>query len=142
MDFLTGHIKWLIAAGILGIPTLIQISPIKLDPWKFLLKVIKKMLYGDVLAQISDVNKKLDGHIKKNELDTVKASRLRILRFNDELIRGLTHTKEHFDEILEDVNVYDKYCKEHEEYENAKAELSIQNIKRVYQHLEKTNGFL
>ena len=142
MEFLTEHIKWLIALGVLGVPTLIQFTPLKVNPWSFCLKKIKTLLYGEVLKEIEQINKKLDGHIEKNELDGTKACRLRILRFNDELIRKMDHTKEHFDEILEDISYYEKYCETHPNYVNAKAELSIENIRRVYRHCEKTNSFL
>lgn len=142
MDWLTANLKWLLAVGIIGIPTLIEITPIKLNPWSFFSKSIKTFLYGDILIQIEQTNAKLDGHIEKNELDGIKSCRLRILRFNDELIRKIGHTKEHFDEILNDISTYEKYCTEHTEYENAKAELSIENIKRVYLRCEETNGFL
>lgn len=47
--------------------------------------------------------------------------RYRILRFNDEILHEQRHTKEHFDQILDDITRYEKYCDEHPEYENNKA---------------------
>ena len=142
MEWLTANLKWLLAVGLIGVPTLIEITPVKLDPWSFCLNKVKTLLYGDILTKIEKIDTKLDEHIEKNELDGTKACRLRILRFNDELIRKIDHTKEHFDEILDDISAYEKFCAEHADYENAKAELSIENIKRVYLRCEETNGFL
>lgn len=52
------------------------------------------------------------------------------------------HTKEHFDQILDDVTRYEKFCAEHPEYENNKAVMAIENIKRVYQKCSNDNTFL
>lgn len=68
--------------------------------------------------------------------------RYRILRFNDEILHEQRHTKEHFDQILDDITRYEKYCDEHPEYENNKATLAIKNVKRVYQKCSDENSFL
>lgn len=70
------------------------------------------------------------------------ACRYRILRFNDEILHEQRHTKEHFDQILDDITRYEKYCDEHPEYENNKAILAIKNVKRVYQKCSDENSFL
>ena len=77
--------------------------------------------------------------IAENEATTC---RYRILRFNDEILHEQKHTKEHFDQILDDVTRYEKFCAEHPEYENNKAVLAIENIKRVYQNCSNDNSFL
>lgn len=68
--------------------------------------------------------------------------RYRILRFNDEILHDQRHTKEHFDQILDDVTRYEKFCKDHPEYENNKAILAIENIKRVYKKCTDEGTFL
>lgn len=78
-------------------------------------------------------------HIYENEATT---SRYRILRFNDEVLHDQHHTKEHFDQILDDITRYERYCNEHPEYENNKAVFAIANIKRVYQKCADENIFL
>lgn len=77
--------------------------------------------------------------IAENEATTC---RYRILRFNDEILHDQKHTKEHFDQILDDVTRYEKFCTEHPEYENNKAVLAIENIKRVYKKCSDENTFL
>lgn len=136
------EISTVVGAVVVAVLSFVQITPIKINPWSSLFNVIKKLLYGDILSQINDIDSKLDKHIQKDELDGIKSCRLRILRFNDELIQGIKHTKEHFDEILDDISTYEKYCDTHDDYENAKAEMAIENVKRVYRHCEETNGFL
>ena len=82
---------------------------------------------------------RLETMIAENEATTC---RYRILRFNDEILHGQRHTKEHFDQILEDITRYEKYCEGHPEYENNKAVLAIDNITRVYRKCSDENAFL
>lgn len=78
-------------------------------------------------------------HIYESEATTC---RYRILRFNDEVLHDQHHTKEHFDQILDDITRYERYCADHPEYENNKAVFAIANIKRVYQKCADENIFL
>ena len=77
--------------------------------------------------------------IAENEATTC---RYRILRFNDEMLHEEKHSKEHFDQILEDISRYERFCNTHPEYENNKAVLAVKNIKRVYQTCSENNSFL
>ena len=83
--------------------------------------------------------KRLGRMIAENEATTC---RYRILRFNDEILHEQKHTKEHFDQILDDVTRYEQFCSDHPEYENNKAVLAIENIKKVYQRCSEENTFL
>lgn len=112
--------------------TIVQISPIKLDPWTRLLKAIGNMMNEDLIKKVD----KLDGDL--TNLRTVcdereaNSCRTRILHFNDEMIHGSNHTKEHFDQILIDISTYEKYCDSHENYVNNIANLAISRIKDAY----------
>ena len=68
--------------------------------------------------------------------------RYRILRFDDEIRHGTKHSKEHFDQIIEDIDEYEEYCGGHPDYRNNKAVLAIENIKRVYQNCANEGTFL
>lgn len=76
------------------------------------------------------------------ELKEVKNSRRRILRFNDEIINHVRHSREYFDDILEDVNQYEMYCNKTPNFQNGKAALAIENIERVYRDCMKNGDFL
>ena len=69
-------------------------------------------------------------------------SRYRILRFNDEILHEVKHTKEHFDQILLDIDVYDGFCEQHSDFKNNLAVMAIKNIKQVYHKCSKDNSFL
>ena len=84
----------------------------------------------------------LDAHIKEDRENDIRLARRDILRFNDEVRRGTSHTAESFDDILEAIDAYEHYCSTHPDFENNKAHLAIQNIKRVYQERLAKNDFL
>ncbi len=71
-----------------------------------------------------------------------QAARRRILRFNDELLRNLDHSKEYFDDILEDVKIYDDYCEEHRDFTNGKTVMATKNIKHCYEQCMEKHSFL
>ena len=62
-------------------------------------------------------------------------ARIRILRCNDEILRGAVHSKESLDQTLEDIDLYEKYCNEHPKFKNNKTVMSASNIKARYQEL-------
>ena len=106
--------------------SLIQISPVKINPWSAFGKWIRKQLSLD---EIKD--------------DLMDSRRTRILRFDDELIEKRQHRKDMFDAILIDCDKYKKYCDEHKGgYVNSVADDSIKHIKEVYAELKRDNTFL
>jgi len=89
-----------------------------------------------------DMKDELIAHIKRTEEENVNRARSRILRFNDEIMLGRKHSKEHFDEILQDIDRYEDYCKTHEDFENNKAVLAIRTIKDEYTYCLAHHNFL
>ena len=55
----------------------------------------------DIRSEQEETRKKLDNHIEKGEEDKADGYRSHVLRFNNELVRGLGHTEEDFDDILD-----------------------------------------
>lgn len=140
----------------LGLPTLIELSPLKINPWSWLWKVLKWLWRGfcrsmnaEVLEKLSgveadqkDTKAKLEKHIAmddEREADKVRAS---ILHFNNELLREIPHTKEEFVEILAKIDWYNDFCKDHENYKNSRAVHAIANIERVYDDRLQKHDFL
>ncbi len=135
--------------GLLLLLTFIQIAPIKVNPWSAIVRGIGKALNGDVLNKLDvleagqlETRKRLDKHIRIDDDRNADTHRSRILRFNTELLRGNRHTREDFVEVLTEIDFYEHYCREHPDYENNRAVLAIENIKRVYKDLMENGGFL
>ena len=127
---------------VLAAMTVIQITPVKLDPWSWLAKAIGKAINADVLAKLGEVEKRLDKHITVDDQRAADGNRTRILHFNNELVRNLKHTKEEFVEILAEIDAYEEYCRSHPEYPNNRAVIAIDNVRDVYKERLKKNDFL
>ena len=143
--------------------TLIQVSPIKVNPWSFVWGLIKKglraigrLINGEVMeevrsmkvdmeamkATVNNVQKEMT-EMKEESQDTAMENiRARILRFGDEVLHKRRHTKDHFDSILRDAQKYEDYCKTHEHFENGVTEPTIRRIRDVYDTCLEENDFL
>ena len=69
--------------------------------------------------------------------------RIRILRFNDELLVAESgHSKDYFDQILMDIDEYESYCEEHPKFKNNMTMFAVDNIKRCYHECLTKHTFL
>lgn len=127
---------------LLALMTLVQIAPIKINPWSWLAKTVGKAVNADMSGRLDGIAAKLDGHIEMDDRRTADGHRAQILHFNNELLRPINHTKEEFIEILTQIDVYEKYCETHPEYPNNRAVLAIENIREVYKERLKKRDFL
>ena len=136
---------WAAIAAALGGMTLVQITPIKINPWSWVARAIGRAINGDVLKKLEHVEqteaetqRKLDAHIALDDERNADDHRTLILQFNRELLRNVPHTLEDFIEILTVIDQYKKYCDDHKDYPNSRAVHAIANIERVYdRRLEK-----
>lgn len=102
----------------------------------------KKGKRAELDKKIDSIQKDLDDlrvEIKKS--DALQARR-RILRFNDELLSGLKHSKEAFDDVIDDTDIYEKFVTENPTFINNKCVLAKQHIKDTYLKCEKEASFL
>ena len=132
------NVQELLAGGgglLLVLMTLMQIAPVKINPWSWLARAIGRTVNAEVI-------KKLDDHITMDDRRTADGHRARILHFNNELLRDIGHTQEEFFEVLAEIDAYEDYCREHPEYPNNRAVLAIENIQEVYKERLKKHDFL
>jgi len=69
-------------------------------------------------------------------------ARTRILRFDDELINNIHHSREYFQQTLEEIDTYELYCEKHPNYKNSACTLAIEHIKDVYTKLLDERAFI
>ena len=136
--------EWLVGGGglLAVLLTLVQIAPVKINPWSAIAKAIGKAINADVLRELDTVTQKLDTHIRVDDERNADSYRTRILQFNNELLREILHTREDFIEILAVIDDYESYCRDHKEYKNNRAVCAIENIKRVYMERLQKHDFL
>ncbi len=136
--------EWLVGGGglLAVLLTLVQIAPVKINPWSAIAKAIGNAINADVLRELDTVTQKLDTHIRVDDERNADSYRTRILQFNNELLREIQHTREDFIEILAVIDDYESYCRDHKEYKNNRAVCAIENIKRVYMERLQKHDFL
>lgn len=130
------------SGALILIMTLVQISPIEINPWNWIARKIGGEINKGVIERVDNLSKEIRDLRKEFDEEEATLCRTRILRFNDELIYEKKHTKEHFDQVLTDITKYEAYCESHPEYKNNIATLSIEKIKKTYQNCMDKNSFL
>lgn len=135
--------------GLLILVTLIQISPIEINPWSALAQLLGRAINGEVIGMLNELKEaqksntdRLNEHIRIDDERNADEHRARILRFNNELVREIPHTKEEFIDILADIDAYERYCEQHPDYKNNRAVHAIANIGRVYDDRLAKHDFL
>lgn len=139
--------------GGLGIIALLSIfiefTPIKFNPVSVFLNWIGRRTNRELFAKIDDLEEKINGiddHQKALEADIEKRDaincRVRILRFSDEIRRKIKHSQESFDQVLDDLDVYEKYCVAHPEFKNNKTMSAKERIKAAYDGCMEQDDFL
>ena len=113
---------------------LLQIVPIKINPWSALLKWISKTITGDACSKIDDLIKQVD----ENEKDRI---RWEILDVANSCRNGRKHTRDEFQHI---VALNDKYKKllEKTNDKNGVFELEYDYIQKIYAERLAKNDFL
>ncbi len=128
--------------GLLVLLTLIQIAPVKLNPWSAMLGWLGRQVNKDLLSQVKAMKTEIDTIRDENREIHAKDCRVRILRFSDEIYLGQPHSQEHFKQILGDITHYEKYCDAHPEFENQIAVAAIAQIKESYNDRLRKHDFL
>ena len=87
-----------------------------------------------IIQAVHEISERVDAN-------SATLARTHILRFDDELINNVQHTREYFQQILDDVDTYEKYCATHPDYKNNMCTMAIEHIRRVYGKLQDNRGF-
>ena len=118
--------------------TFLEVSKIKINPWSW----IGNLLNGSIIGKMEKIEKDVSELKKEVAESSAVTSRYRILRFDDEILHKIDHTKEHFDQILLDIDVYEKFCEAHPDFKNNLAVMAIKHIKEIYAKCSRENSFL
>ena len=82
---------------------------------------------------------RIDEKVDRNE---AMRARTQILRFDSEMYEGRFHTKEHFDEILDQCDLYNHYCEQHPEFKNQRTVSAQRHINKIYDWCKEHRKFL
>ena len=122
--------------------TIVQIAPIKINPWSWLGKIIGRAINAEVIEKVDKLSSDVKANKDADDKEWAELRRTHILRFGDEIRLGVSHSEEHYNQILLDIHQYDTYCNEHKSYKNDKAIATIDLIKQTYSKCLSENRFL
>lgn len=125
--------------------SVIEVSKIKINPISWLCNLLFKKIIEEIKEtkeETKNLRMEFESFKKEQAFNEATASRRRILRFNDEAVFGLKHTREHFDEIIADIDNYESFCRENPDYQNNKGKMAMHNIKSIYQKCINDNTFV
>ena len=138
MDLTLGQIIGGIAGIVAVLSIFIEITPVKISPISSLLRWVGKQINKDLMDKVSTLETKVVALEKCDVIDC----RVRILTFADEIRRGVRHSKETFDQVLSDIDTYERYCADHPDFMNNKTVAAKAKILDVYDKCLGNNDFL
>lgn len=130
------------AAAVVVIMTLVQIAPIKIDPWTWIGRAVGRVINGETLQALRDLRREVDELKRQQEIDRINEARRRILTFHRELVKGEKHSESEFDDIHDDMTVYNTYCNTHPDYPNDRTAAAQKNINRCYEKCLSDKDFI
>ena len=134
---------WKTAISIPGVKTaliiillsVVEICPIKINPWSWIGGLIGRLL------GIKSVSDKVDALEKKVDENQATTIRVRILRFEDELQENKQHSKDSWDQVMDDIRRYELYVTDHPEFKNNITVASTNHISKKYRELLEERAF-
>lgn len=88
--------------------------------------------FENIVKEIANIRQDLKRVEEKGDKREAIASRVRILRFSDELQDGRRHSKDSFDQVLSDITEYERYCTENPTFKNNQTAATVAHIQRCY----------
>ncbi len=145
-------IKWA-GGAVVVLASIVQISPIKINPWSAIARGIGNALVGEQISKLDKRMDKIEDTLKEQQSafaasvdeagrDRAETRRYRILKFGDECTHGQPHTAEMWNNVLDDITEYERYCTEHPEFKNQKTVLTDKLIKDAYHEALKNKCVL
>lgn len=107
--------------------------------WDFIKFLINRK--DDTKAQIVEVKKSIKSLDERMAENQAVLARTHLLRFDDELLNDVKHSKEYFSQTLQDIDVYEAYSAEHPDFKNSFATAAINHIRKTYDELLEKHKF-
>ena len=121
--------------------TIIQIAPIKINPWDKILVWFGNHMNADLVRRVDVSEEKLDEHIRDSSEERIRKIRADILDFGNACMNGRPHTKEEFEFVISECDAYEKHI-EKMQIKNGVATATIAEIRRLYEKKLQNNTFL
>lgn len=104
-------------------------------------KADRKMQDNEILKEIKAIRQDIASLSERVDENEAIASRIRILKFADEIFMDANHSKDSFDQCLADVTNYRAYCKGHPSFQNDMTDETCEYILEIYHERLKKKDF-
>lgn len=119
---------------IVGAITLIEVTPIKVNPWRWLFSWIGNLINGDIRRDLKEL---------KRDFEETKAQdkRWHILNFANACRNGKLHSREEWNHVISELAEYEEYT-ERKNITNGVIEENAKYLRELYHERNKKNDFL
>lgn len=131
----------LIFTTLIASSVVIEVVPIKINPISWFLSWVGDKINNKLNKKIDDINKKLDEHIQVYTGRWVQELRGEILIFANECTRGINHSREQFEFILKECDLYEEHMSTTHQPNGVMVE-AMGLIRRQYANKLATRGFI
>lgn len=110
--------------------SLIEIAPVKVNPWKWLKS------FWALPSRIDELERAF-------ERDRAHRWRTQILKYSDCVRKGVHYSKETWDDLIDSIDHYNMYCANHTDFKNGRTTAAMAFLNKAYAELlEDPDGFL
>lgn len=141
METLLQIIRDNIGLTLIAIASLIQISPIKVNPWGWIMNMIKTALMADITKKVDSMDERISELEQKMDDQKIGHMRWEILGFSNSCRNGVLHSKEEWNHVIEQIRDYEEMC-ERLNIANGVIEEESTFLRGMYQERLKKNDFL
>lgn len=92
---------------------------------------------AEIITALQKLSKEVEDVREEADRRDAVLSRTHILRFRDELYNDMKHTSEYFEQTLDDIEVYEQYCRAHPDFANGRTKAAASFIREEYTRLFK-----
>lgn len=103
-------------------------------------KILEKL--QSIGEEVEELREAIEDCQEQLKEESVIQARIRILRFADDILLGRKHTKDHFDQVMDDITRYEFYCANHPDFPNNITVASTEIIKQNFKESFEKNDFL
>lgn len=124
-----------------GTLTLIEITPIKINPWRHLFKWIGDAVNAEDRKDIQEISKNLNELKVDFEENKAQEKRWHILDFVNASRHGRKHTREEWNHVLSELTDYEAYTKK-KGIKNGVIDEDSKYLRELFQKCNWNNDFL
>lgn len=134
--------------GLITIMSLVQWLSKRHNPWETFFNWVGSNLFktqndrlDSIESRLNDLERHNDEQDQQRLEDQAMSARRKIILAADEICVLPTHTYEWYNQLMQQIDFYERYCEDHPKFPNEQAVTSIEIIKESYAKHKKEDSF-